>query len=126
MIKGFSRRAMLRGAGLALTVPWLETLAPRTARAQAAAAGRKRYVSMFYPHGSVPWYWPTNTGTGDAWQLPSVTAPLAPLKSKLTFLGGVSNYGPFGGHIEPSHGNVCAATFTCTARASSAVSVVPM
>jgi hypothetical protein len=115
MIKGFSRRAMLRGAGVALALPWLETLAPRTARAQAAAAtGRKRYVSMFYPHGAVPWYWPTTTGAGDAWTLPSVTAPLAPLKSKLAFLGGVSNYATWGGHIEPSHGNVCAATWTCT------------
>ena len=28
MIKGFSRRAMLRGAGVALALPWLETLAP--------------------------------------------------------------------------------------------------
>jgi hypothetical protein len=115
MIKGFSRRAMLRGAGVALSLPWLETMAPRTARAQAAAAaGRRRYVSMFYPHGAVPWYWPATTGAGDAWQLTSVTAPLAPLKSKLSFLGGVSNYAPFGGHIEPSHGNVCAATWTCT------------
>lgn len=120
MIRGFSRRAMLRGAGVALALPWLETLAPRTARAQAAAsAGRKRYVSMFYPHGAVPWYWPTTPGAGDAWQLTSVTAPLAPLKSKLAFLGGVSNYSTWGGHIEPSHGNVCAATWTCT-RASAA------
>jgi hypothetical protein len=115
MIKGFSRRAMLRGAGVALALPWLETMAPRTVRAQAAAAaGRKRYISMFYPHGAVPYYWPATTGAGDAWQLTSVTEPLTPLKSKLVFLGGVSNYAPWGNHIEPSHGNVCAATWTCT------------
>jgi hypothetical protein len=69
---------------------------------------------MFYPHGGVPYYWPTATGAGDAWKLPSVSAPLAPIKNKLVMLGGVSNYSPFGGHVEPSHGNVCAAAWTCT------------
>src|SRR5450432_877957 len=110
----FSRRTMLRGAGVALALPWLESLAPRTARGQAAAtARRKRYISMFYPHGGVPYYWPAATGAGDDWQLSSVMEPLAPVKAKLAVLGGVGNYSPWGGHVEPSHGNVCAATWTC-------------
>jgi hypothetical protein len=104
----------LRGAGVALSLPWLESLVPRSARAQAAAtAARKRYISMFYPHGAVPYYWPTAPGVGDAWQLTSVLEPLAPLKAKMAMLGNVANYSPWGGHIEPSHGNVCAATWTC-------------
>jgi hypothetical protein len=109
-----SRRTMLRGSGVALALPWLESLAPRTARGQAAAtARRKRYISMFYPHGGVPYYWPAAPGVGDEWQLSSVMEPLAPLKSKIAVLGGVGNYSPWGGHVEPSHGNVCAATWTC-------------
>jgi hypothetical protein len=114
LMSTFSRRAMLRGSGVALALPWLESLAPRTARAQAASARRKRYISMFYPHGGVPWYWPVAPGVGDGWQLSPVMEPLTPLKSKMTVLGGVGNYSPWGGHIEPSHGNVCAATWTCT------------
>jgi hypothetical protein len=114
-MKVFSRRNMLRGSGVALALPWLESLAPRTARAQAAATSRrKRYISMFYPHGAVPYYWPTSAGAGDAWQLTSLLEPLAPLKSKMIMLGNMGNYSPFGAHIEPSHGNVCAATWTCT------------
>lgn len=110
-----SRRQLLRGAGVALALPWLETFAPRTARAQAAAtAKRRRYVSMFWPHGVIPYYWPSAPGNGDAWQLASIMEPLAPLKSKLAVLGGVSNYSTWGGHIEPSHGHVCAGTWTCT------------
>jgi Protein of unknown function (DUF1552) len=35
------------------------------------------------------------------------------VKSKISVLGGVTNYAPWGGHIEPSHGNVCAGTWTC-------------
>jgi hypothetical protein len=111
----FSRRQLLRGAGVALALPWLETFAPRTALAQAAAmAKRRRYISMFYPHGGVPYYWPAAPGVGDGWQLTSLLEPLAPLKSKVAVLGGVSNYAPWGGHIEPSHGNLCAGTWTCT------------
>ncbi|MDB4982196.1 MAG: hypothetical protein JWM82_2948 [Myxococcales bacterium] len=114
-MKAVSRRQVLRGAGVALALPWLETFAPGRARAQAAAtAARKRYISMFYPHGAVPYYWPAAAGVGDAWQLTSVLEPLAALKSKMTMLGGVSNYATWGGHIEPSHGNVCAGTWTCT------------
>jgi hypothetical protein len=64
--------------------------------------------------GGLPYYWPAQTGVGDDWQLTSVTEPLTPLKSKLVMLGGVGNYSPFGGHVEPSHGNLCAATWTCT------------
>src|SRR5262249_16728023 len=107
----FSRRNMLRGAGVALALPWLETLAPRTARAQAAARARRRYISMFYPHGAVPYYWPSNAGVGDGWQLTSLLEPLAPLKSKMVMLGNMNNYSPWGAHVEPSHGNVCAATW---------------
>jgi hypothetical protein len=108
----FSRRTMLRGAGVALALPWLESLAPRPARGQSVAR-RKRYVSMFYPHGGVPWYYPAAPGVGDGWQLSSITEPLAPVKSKMLFLGGVQNYAPWGGHIEPAHGNLCAALWTC-------------
>jgi hypothetical protein len=110
----FSRRTMLRGAGVALALPWLETLAPRTARGQSAStARRKRYISMFYPHGAVPYYWPVAPGVGDGWQLPSVLEPLAPVKAKMAMLGGVSNYATWGGHVEPAHGSVCAGTWTC-------------
>jgi hypothetical protein len=81
----FSRRTMLRGAGVALALPWLESLAPRPARGQSAAR-RKRYISMFYPHGGVPSYYPAAPGVGDGWQLSSVLEPLAPVKSKMLFL----------------------------------------
>lgn len=111
----FSRRQLLRGAGVALALPWLETFAPRTARAQAAAtAKRRRYVSMSWPHGVIPYYWPTTPGTGDAWQLAPLMEPLAPIKAKVAVLGGVSNHSTWNGHIEPAHGHVCAATWTCT------------
>ena len=44
-----TRRHILRGAGVALALPWLESLAPRAARGQGIPlAPKRRFVSMFY------------------------------------------------------------------------------
>jgi hypothetical protein len=51
---------------------------------------------------------------GTGWQLSPLLAPLEPVKSKIAVLAGVSNYSTWNGHVEPSHGHVCAATWTCT------------
>src|ERR1700742_808881 len=109
---GFSRRALLKGLGVSLALPWLETLAPRVARAQQAAAPR-RYVMLYFPNGTAEFWKPTGAGAGDAWQLSPILEPLAPVKQYVTVLSNVSNYAPFGGHVEPSHSNCGASTWTC-------------
>jgi hypothetical protein len=53
-------------------------------------------------------------GASAAWQLSPILAPLAPVKQQVTVLSNVGNYGPFGGHIEPSNSNNTAAFLTCT------------
>ena len=63
-----TRRAVLQGGAVALSLPWLETLAPR--KADAAAAPLRRYISMYYPNGTTPNFWfPTAPGTGNAWSI---------------------------------------------------------
>jgi hypothetical protein len=90
----FSRRAVLRGAGVALALPWLESLAP-TARAQ-ATGGPKRFITVFFPNGTVPDYWvPSAAGEGAAWTLSPILEPLAPLKSKVAVLSNMENYTPW-------------------------------
>jgi hypothetical protein len=106
-----SRRTLLRGAGVALALPWLESLAPRTLRAQAAA--RTRYIALWFPNGTAQFFKPRGEGAGDAWQLSPILEPLAPMKSYLSVLSNVANYSPFGGHVEPSHSNLGASTWTC-------------
>ena len=109
-----TRRNFLRGAGVALALPWLESLAPRTARGQATLP-RRRFVAMYFPCGVSNFWAPTGTGAGDAWQLSPILAPLAPIKSQVTVLSNVGNYSPWGGHIEPSHSNLTGAFLSCTA-----------
>jgi hypothetical protein len=105
------RRAMLKGLGVALALPWLETLAPRTARAQADAI--TRYVTLYFPNGTAEFWLPSAPGAGDAWTLSPILEPLAAVKQYVSVLSNVSNYAPFGGHIEPSHSSCAASTWTC-------------
>jgi hypothetical protein len=106
-----SRRTVLKGAGVALALPWLEALAPRPARALPPPT--VRYVALYFPNGTADFWRPGGAGAGSSWSLSPILAPLAPVKPYLTVLTNVANYSPFGGHVEPSHSNLGASTWTC-------------
>jgi hypothetical protein len=88
--KHIPRRTILRGAGAALALPFLEAMVPaRTALAQTAAAGKPRFVGLFVPHGGAPGYWvPEKVGalTGD---LPYSWKPLEGVRDQITILSGL-------------------------------------
>lgn len=111
-----SRRAVLRGAGVAITLPWLESLASRPARAQAVVQP-PRFLPIYFPTGAPELWRPPLTGVGAAWQLSSVLEPLAPLKSHVTVISGLENgsvFNPDGsGVVEPAHGRQPGAWLTC-------------
>jgi hypothetical protein len=108
--KNWTRRQILKGAtGVAISLPWLETLAPRKAHAAGVA---KRYIDVYFPNGTANYWKPS--GGGANWTLSPILQPLEPLKSKVMVISNIGNYSPFGGHIEPSHGHNCAAAFTGT------------
>ncbi len=111
--RSFSRRTVLRGAGVALALPWLESLAPRPARGQTASSPRT-FVAMTFPCGTADFWKPAQPGSGTAWALSPILEPLAPVKSHVNVLGNVGNWGPFNGHIEPSNSNLGGALLTCT------------
>ncbi len=110
--KNWSRRQVLKGAGVALGLPWLETFAPRTARAQ-VAAGRKRFVALYFPNGAAEYWHPTGAGSGDAWQLSPILEPAAPIKQYMTVLQNVG-YHPGLRMCNPNHSQLCAGLWTCT------------
>lgn len=101
-----NRRTLLRGAGVAIALPWMESLAPKVARGQAMAFP-KRFIPVFFPNGTATFWRPANPGVGDAWKLSPILEPFAALKSKLTVLTNVENYTPAqptDPDVEPSHG----------------------
>jgi Protein of unknown function (DUF1552) len=105
--KTLSRRHVLRGAGVALTLPWLESLQPREARGQAVPP-RRRFVALYFPLGTPDFWTPSTAGQGAGWKLSPLLEPLAPVKSHVTVLGHVDQtvYAPNG--IQPCNGPLTA------------------
>jgi len=85
-----SRRNVLRGAGVALTLPFMESLVPRDARAQAATFP-KRFVPIYFPNGAAIEWWDI-TGTGKAWQPGPLLRPLTPIRAKTLVIKNIGNY----------------------------------
>ncbi len=113
--KTWTRRQVLKGAGVALSLPWLETFAPRTARAQAAAA-KRRYIALYFPNGTAEFWHPTSSvttnATGDQWNLSPILAPLEPLKEYVSVLQNVG-YVTTLQKCNPSHGQLAQSMMTC-------------
>lgn len=106
-----SRRACLRGAGVALALPALEIMQAPIARAQ-AAADPLRFLCVYSPNGFLMPQW-TPTGAGAAWTLSPLLAPLAAFKSDINVITGLGNYTAsltniFGG----SHTRACGSLLT--------------
>src|SRR5947207_12116361 len=87
--KHIPRRTVLRGAGAALALPFLEAMVPAaTALAQTAASPKPRFVGCFVPHGMAPGYWiPNKEGTGS--DFPFNFKPLEPYRDQVTILSGL-------------------------------------
>src|SRR4051794_26010253 len=88
-----TRRAFLGGgAAVAIGLPFLESLVPRAARAQAAASP-KRVLFYYVPCGingsTKADFWPTTAGTG--FEITPMITSLGPLKSDITFITGLEN-----------------------------------
>src|SRR5258706_13442534 len=117
-----SRRLVLRGAGVACTLPWLESLLPtKSAQAQAVAAP-KRYMPVFLPNGAIhatsDLWTPKATGVGAAWALSPMLDVFSPeLKAKMNVISGFENGSAFNPdrseHVEPSHGRPPGPFLTC-------------
>lgn len=92
-----NRRNFLRGAGVALALPWLESLARAN---PAPSATPKRFLSVYHPDGvglplkSDPawndWSWFPRGGEKD-FELTKVLDVLEPLRSEITIYSGLSH-----------------------------------
>src|SRR3954469_20072618 len=89
-----SRRRFLRGAGVVMALPWLESLpvwgAETMTKSDTPVATPKRLAVMFRGKGVNPKYW-TAEGTGAAMQLGESLSPLEPVKGQVNFVKGLFN-----------------------------------
>jgi hypothetical protein len=91
----FTRRHFLRGAGLALTLPWLESLPLRseeTGKLQRAAAERPpvRFACIYFSNGVEPAHWWARP-SGPTMELGAGLEPMLPYRDEMIFLKGLFN-----------------------------------
>ena len=87
-----SRRTFLRGAGVTMLLPWLESI---PAWGGTAAQGRgtllpKRLAVIFMANGINPNNWWAK-GSGESMELGPSLEPLLPFRQRLNFIGGLFN-----------------------------------
>ncbi|HKD04932.1 MAG TPA: DUF1552 domain-containing protein [Bryobacteraceae bacterium] len=83
-----SRRTVLRGAGVAMSLPWLESLSFADATGGAPATFPKRFAVLFMGTGINEDHW-SSEGDGAAMKLGKTLEPLEPLKQKINVIDGL-------------------------------------
>ncbi|QEH32644.1 hypothetical protein OJF2_11230 [Aquisphaera giovannonii] len=87
-----SRRAVLRGAGTAIALPFLEAMGPPALASAAAGAPRtKRLAFLYIPNGVHMDDWRPKE-EGPAFRLPPTLEPLRPFRDKLLVLSGLEQH----------------------------------
>jgi hypothetical protein len=90
-----SRRAVLRGMGASLALPFLDAMVPAaTAMAKTAATPAMRFGAVFVPMGERPGFWTPKT-TGANVELSPILKPLEAFKDSLVVVSGLDR--PAGG-----------------------------
>jgi hypothetical protein len=112
--KVLPRRTVLRGFGVSLALPLLDSMVPAFAAVRKTEArARKRLGIVYIPHGAVMAQWmPETDGAGFAFS-PSL-APLEPFRDRVTVISGLDNAPAFALQGEPAggHGRIGAAYLT--------------
>ena len=86
-----SRRTVLRGLGVSLALPLLDSMVPALTALQNTAAAPVRRFGVFYvPNGmSMPYWWPKTEGPLQ--ELPPTLQSLAALKDRVLLCGGLAD-----------------------------------
>src|ERR1051325_2067202 len=104
-----SRRRFLHGVGVAMALPWLESIpvwgAP-SAKDGVAAPIPRRFATLFMGNGINSKHWWAK-GSGAAMELGKSLEPMAPLRAKMNFITGLFNKHATGVGIHPGQtGNI--------------------
>ncbi|MBL8230745.1 MAG: DUF1552 domain-containing protein [Bryobacterales bacterium] len=117
--KHLSRRTLLRGAGVAFGLPWLDAMRPAFA-ATSGGQGARRVAVVYVPNGIIMNQWlPPKTGVD--FEFTRILKPLERFRSDITLVSGLSNHAAQkakgGGHAKASGSFLSAAQPKYTAGA---------
>lgn len=100
-----SRRTVLRGVGMTMALPWLESR-PIRAGLVSSKETPKRFAALFMGNGISPDHWWAK-GNGDEMELGKTLQPMAPFRKKLNVVSGLFNKQATGVGIHPGQtGNI--------------------
>ncbi len=101
-----SRRTVLRGAGVTMCLPWLDSVSalastPALPTSPSGPAFPKRFAVLFMGNGVNENHWGAE-GSGDDMTLSLSLSPLEPLKKKINVINGLFNKNSTGQGIHPA------------------------
>jgi uncharacterized protein DUF1552 len=96
-----SRRTVLRGAGVTMALPWLESLPVFGETTNGAGPFPKRFAVLFMGNGVNEDHWDSQ-GSGAEMKLSKTLAPLEPLKHKINVIHGLFHKRATGQGIHPA------------------------
>ncbi len=104
-----TRRTLLRGAGVAMALPWLESIPVwgfEPSIGGTPTSGPQRFAALFMACGVNPNHWSAQ-GAGAEMQLSKSLTPLEPIKQKVNVISGLFNKNATGVGIHPGQtGNI--------------------
>jgi len=87
--KHIPRRAFLRGVGVTVALPLLDSMVPaQTPLRQTSASPVKRFVGVWHPHGAAPGYW-SPLQEGSNFDFSFITKPLEPFRDRVVLISGL-------------------------------------
>jgi hypothetical protein len=117
--KHLSRRTFLRGAGVTVALPFLESMVPAaTPLAQTAVKSKTRFGAIYFPHGATMYKW-TPEKDGSDFQFSEILDPLKPFRDRINVISDLSHPSAYGGGSATSNHTRSAAAFLSGAQAKS-------
>jgi hypothetical protein len=103
-----SRRTFLHGTGVALALPFLESMVPPLAFGQTPARPGTRLGCIYFPHGAImPKWTPATDGAGFA--LSEILQPLGPFHGQITVVSDLRHAMAYGSGATANHNRSAAA-----------------
>ncbi|HJT88362.1 MAG TPA: DUF1552 domain-containing protein [Bryobacteraceae bacterium] len=89
--KHLPRRTFLRGVGVSLALPLLDSMLPaQTPLGKTAAAAKARLGCIYVPHGATMYKW-TPEKDGTDFELPEILTPLAKVRDQVTIVSNLAH-----------------------------------
>jgi hypothetical protein len=104
-----SRRTFLRGVGVTLALPLLDSMIPAaTVFGQTVAKPRTRFGAIYFPHGAIMPQW-TPAAEGAGFELTPILQPLKPFYDQINVISDLRHANAYGSGATANHNRSAAA-----------------